>query len=158
MRLKGVSNGDVVFTIRSGDGYHEMTQTVSVSFDVPNENAVFSNVELIGGGLGGVVFICVLLLFLRRTPNDDESILELEDTIQSLNGPPTSGPPVSGPPASGAVKEQQMPPEHHELETTPKEIIPVQSQPPTIPETGLPPGWSEEQWAYYGQQYLDGTL
>ncbi|MBQ70957.1 MAG: hypothetical protein CMA65_05665 [Euryarchaeota archaeon] len=158
LRLKGVSNGDVVFTIRSGDGYHEMTQTVSVSFDVPDEDAVFSNVELIGGGLGGVVFICVLLLFLRRTPNDDESILELEDTIQSLNGPPTSGPPVSGPPASGAVVEQQMAPEHHELETTPKEITPVQSQPPTIPETGLPPGWSEEQWAYYGQQYLDGTL
>lgn len=29
---------------------------------------------------------------------------------------------------------------------------------PAVPETGLPAGWTEEQWAYYGQQYLDGTL
>ena len=29
---------------------------------------------------------------------------------------------------------------------------------PQLPEDGLPPGWTEEQWAYYGQQYLDGTL
>ena len=29
---------------------------------------------------------------------------------------------------------------------------------PALPESGLPAGWTEEQWAYYGQQYLDGTL
>ena len=26
---------------------------------------------------------------------------------------------------------------------------------PPIPETGLPQGWTIEQWKYYGQQYLD---
>ena len=26
---------------------------------------------------------------------------------------------------------------------------------PPIPETGLPQGWTVEQWKYYGQQYLD---
>ncbi|MEC7602342.1 MAG: hypothetical protein VYB83_05990, partial [Candidatus Thermoplasmatota archaeon] len=31
---------------------------------------------------------------------------------------------------------------------------PVQQGPP-LPVTGLPPGWTMEQWAYYGQQYLD---
>ena len=25
---------------------------------------------------------------------------------------------------------------------------------PPIPEEGLPPGWTEEQWKYYGHQYL----
>ena len=29
---------------------------------------------------------------------------------------------------------------------------------PPLPPGGLPAGWSAEQWAYYGQQYLDGTL
>ena len=31
---------------------------------------------------------------------------------------------------------------------------PVQQGPP-LPSGGLPPGWTMEQWAYYGQQYLD---
>jgi hypothetical protein len=26
---------------------------------------------------------------------------------------------------------------------------------PQLPEDGLPPGWTSEQWQYYGQQYLD---
>jgi len=28
---------------------------------------------------------------------------------------------------------------------------------PQIPEDGLPPGWTEEQWKYYGQQWLDAV-
>ena len=31
---------------------------------------------------------------------------------------------------------------------------PIQQGPP-LPAGGLPPGWTMEQWAYYGQQYLD---
>jgi LPXTG-motif cell wall-anchored protein len=26
---------------------------------------------------------------------------------------------------------------------------------PQIPEDGLPPGWTEEQWQHYGHQYLE---
>jgi hypothetical protein len=29
---------------------------------------------------------------------------------------------------------------------------------PPLPPGGLPEGWTVEQWSYYGQQYLDGTL
>ncbi len=29
---------------------------------------------------------------------------------------------------------------------------------PPLPPGGLPAGWTAEQWSYYGQQYLDGTL
>ena len=31
---------------------------------------------------------------------------------------------------------------------------PVTSQSPPLPATGLPAGWTMEQWAYYGEQYL----
>jgi len=33
----------------------------------------------------------------------------------------------------------------------------VESGPP-IPDEGLPPGWTEEQWKYYGQQWLDAAV
>ena len=26
---------------------------------------------------------------------------------------------------------------------------------PALPEGGLPPGWTTEQWGHYGQQYLE---
>ena len=39
--------------------------------------------------------------------------------------------------------------------TQPAYVAPIQPQGPPLPATGLPPGWSMEQWAYYGQQYLD---
>jgi hypothetical protein len=26
---------------------------------------------------------------------------------------------------------------------------------PSLPDSGLPDGWSMEQWQHYGQQYLD---
>jgi hypothetical protein len=26
---------------------------------------------------------------------------------------------------------------------------------PPMPASGLPAGWSQDQWTYYGQQYLD---
>ena len=29
--------------------------------------------------------------------------------------------------------------------------------PAPIPEEGLPPGWTEEQWAWYGHEFLAGT-
>jgi len=32
---------------------------------------------------------------------------------------------------------------------------PTVSQGPPLPESGLPEGWTMEQWEYYGQQYLD---
>jgi hypothetical protein len=30
-------------------------------------------------------------------------------------------------------------------------------QSPALPATGLPPGWTMEQWDYYGQQWLDAN-
>ena len=29
---------------------------------------------------------------------------------------------------------------------------------PPLPPTGLPAGWTMEQWRHYGQNYLDGKL
>ena len=34
---------------------------------------------------------------------------------------------------------------------------PVQKGPPPIPAEGLPTGWTQEQWNYYGQEWLDNN-
>ena len=37
---------------------------------------------------------------------------------------------------------------------------PSEQTPPSVaplPEDGLPPGWTEEQWQWYGHEYLAGT-
>ena len=38
-------------------------------------------------------------------------------------------------------------------QTVPSTTIPA--TPPPLPATGLPPGWSMEQWNAYGQMWLD---
>ena len=43
-----------------------------------------------------------------------------------------------------------------ELFQAPAPIVPqAPSAGPPLPATGLPVGWTMEQWVYYGQQYLD---
>jgi len=36
--------------------------------------------------------------------------------------------------------------------------IPAPLSGPPLPATGLPPGWTMEQWEFYGQEYLDGGM
>lgn len=46
-----------------------------------------------------------------------------------------------------------------EIFQAPAPVIPqAPAAGPPLPATGLPPGWSMEQWVYYGQQYLDDKL
>ena len=59
---------------------------------------------------------------------------------------PMSGPPISGPPISTSIAHEQ---------TIPQAQNNHDNNIPPIPETGLPSGWTMEQWQYYGQQYLD---
>lgn len=43
-----------------------------------------------------------------------------------------------------------------EIFQAPPPVVPQQQYAgPPLPATGLPAGWTMEQWAYYGQQYLD---
>ncbi|MEC7255290.1 MAG: hypothetical protein VXV76_01620, partial [Candidatus Thermoplasmatota archaeon] len=59
---------------------------------------------------------------------------------------PMSGPPISGPPISTSITEEQTIPQTQNIHD---------NNIPPIPETGLPVGWTMEQWQHYGQQYLD---
>ena len=79
----------------------------------------------------------------------------LTSTYQSVISAPTV---PSGPPASVPAS---MPPQSPELEVTPKSVPEINNQPPVaassgppLPDSGLPEGWTMEQWNAYGEMWL----
>lgn len=93
----------------------------------------------------GVLILAALLgvLFTRRggsveQPKWDESTLPSADTVaNSMYGG-----------AQDIFQQPVAPP-------MPAIPAPVAHAGPPLPATGLPEGWTMDQWAYYGQQYLD---
>ncbi len=93
----------------------------------------------------GVLILAALLgvLFTRRggsmEPQKwDEATLPSSDSVaNSMYG------------GAQAIFQQPLAP------PMPAMPAPVMHAGPPLPATGLPEGWTMEQWAYYGQQYLD---
>ncbi len=159
LRLSGSTSGDVTFTLRSADGYHEFTTTLTLEYEALEEEELFSTAEILIGGSGGLVFIVGLLFLIRgrRTGDDFSEQFYEEKEVVAISGPPVNVPPVNGPPVTN-VEPTSMTETVQQVE--PQTFIPPSTQlaAPPIPDSGLPPGWTDEQWSYYGQQYLDGTL
>lgn len=113
---------------------------MTIAFSSPPSEEGYSSVVLAGGGIGIVLIIACLMFFLRPR-------VTKEDVFDEVMAEATmAGPPVSQP--TQALEANEPVPDETQTHTAG----------PPLPAEGLPPGWSEEQWAYYGQQYLDGTL
>ncbi len=147
LRMSGPRSGTITVTASTVDGFIRDSHSVDVKFSEPVNDESFSSTVLVGGGLTGLLFLGAVLVLLRRRPSppDDEPIQLIQ----------------AGPPVSTVQTEQQAPalddqPNSNEPERA--EQTPPPNAGPPVPAGGLPPGWSEEQWQYYGQQYLDGTL
>jgi hypothetical protein len=154
LRLSGTLKGDVSFTLSSIDGHHTFTESIALEYESTDEEQLFSNTQLIAGGSGGLIFIVALLFILRRRGEEFGLSEEFEGEKEVV---PIKGPPINGPPASEIQQTAQS--DHSaELNHQSSDESTVQHSPPPVPDSGLPQGWSEEQWSYYGQQYLDGTL
>jgi hypothetical protein len=73
--------------------------------------------------------------------------------------PPAGMPPLGMPPRG--VTPAGMPPIVPQKtipklpNPTPRPVSPSTPIPPPLPATGLPPGWSMEQWNAYGQMWLE---
>tara|TARA_B110000444_G_C18851896_1_gene606468 strand:- start:11159 stop:14611 length:3453 start_codon:yes stop_codon:yes gene_type:complete len=111
------------------------------------------------GIIGSVVLIGVLLT-LMITRRRGKSAVEHDawnDTGWSPNMVPAHDS-VANSMYGGAQNLFQQPvaiaPVHQPAAPAPAQQIAG----PPLPPGGLPAGWTAEQWAYYGQQYLDGTL
>ncbi|MCH1460961.1 MAG: hypothetical protein L7U25_01220, partial [Candidatus Poseidonia sp.] len=155
LNLNGPLEGEVKFTVKTDDGQLESTQVVALTFEQPPEDDSFGSFVMVGGSIGAFAFVALLVFMLRGNRGEDESEFLDEHEYHKEVAP------IAGPPTSDRVQKTEPAIEHTSVEqsmntqTEPVEVI--QAGPP-IPASGLPAGWTEEQWTYYGQQYLDGTL
>ena len=118
--------------------------------------------------VGGVLFLALGVGLLMRR-NDGEKVfdngpvwqdgaLPIHDTVaNSMYG---GAAPLFQQQMPQPVVQQQMPLPYIQPMPVAQPIpqpMPVPQVPagPPLPVTGLPAGWTMEQWQYYGQQYLD---
>ena len=126
----------------------ETNDDTSSSFDFAGAATWFAFIVVIVGG------ILVTIRIIKNTGEEEDKYAgwgeegyldSIESTYQSV----ISAPNVSSIPPSGAIPNA-IPPE------APAPVQPqaVPSGPP-LPETGLPEGWSMDQWNAYGYQWLE---
>ena len=150
-RIGGDSNGEVTVTIESIDGVLSWSDSRTFQFRITEDDGFNLNTEVIASSIAGVLFIALLLtLLLRKRRGTEKEYLhfnqEEREESEALDQPITNGPPTSssGPPVTNFNQHEKIPESN---ESNPSG--------PQLPAEGLPPGWTSEQWQYYGQQYLD---
>ena len=164
---------DIVLTVFDDDGEFQTTMISIQVAELPPEG-VFESIEAAIGptmtyGLIGIIAIIVILaLFMVITKPRSQDIpyeTKFDDAVFGLatqgslpafqqtqpQAPITNTAFDQGLPAAMPQPAQQYQPQ--------PAVVPqaaVQPGPP-IPASGLPPGWTMEQWGYYGQQWLDAN-
>jgi len=175
-RLSGSLEGQIEITVSSQDGTLSWQDKQSIYFQSQIDDSFSVGTDLMAaGGLAMLVFIALIGVLIRKRSSeieiDEEAVEEKKEVVNSpIKGPPitqVSGPPVSQqptptPPQTNTTDQPTNAPSGPpsiESFSTPEEVQPVeQVLAPPVPESGLPVGWSEQQWQHYGQQYLDRTL
>ena len=136
-RLKGTLDGELIVSMETLDQTISSSSTQMITFSDTEDDDSFMNVEMnaptmITGGIALIMLMLISLIIRRKSIPFDEEFNEIQ------------GPPITnGPPVSQTNTPMQQPVIEHETSS------------PTIPDSGLPEGWSMEQWQHYGQQYLD---
>lgn len=98
-----------------------------------------------------VVLVLVLASFLavtRRSPSEDL----LESTGSSKMWDSATLPTYESPTETPAFEQPAQP--SQPVAQPSYEQTPQANQGPPLPASGLPQGWTMEQWSYYGEQYL----
>ena len=145
-RLGGDISGTVNVKVESLDGELAWSEKRDFFFTQSPTDGFSMNIELIASSFALVLFLSILLTLLvikRKRRTVDYSVEEnTQDTVvghqETVSGPPISATPVhkSEPASSDNTQEISF------------------QNPPELPASGLPPGWTIEQWNYYGHQYL----
>ena len=102
---------------------------------------------VIMGLIGLVIMLASFLLITRRGP------AEILETPSNKAWDSTPLPSYS---AAEMPAYEQSPQASAVVQAPAQAVVeqPVANQGPPLPATGLPAGWTMEQWAYYGEQYL----
>jgi len=173
-RLSGILEGQIEITVYSQDEDLTWQDKQSIYFQPQNDETFALSIELaVAGGLAFFVFVALIAVLIKKRSSEDDETVYIEEKeevpIVASSGPPISqisGPPVSQNTAtivatvSDTDQPDNAPTGPPQMEVAIDEQVmqsPAQITGPPLPETGLPAGWSMEQWNHYGQQYLDGT-
>ena len=148
--------------------------------------SINDNIGSVGTGVLMVLFALVIglfafLMFTRKSATIGDDKYQSFDGFSSGAMPPTSQPNDNLFEQATAVPEAQFSTQQTQPATEIASTAPVNeyspysaeashvqqpsaiSQPaqlnqgPALPATGLPDGWTQEQWNYYGQQWLDAN-
>ena len=107
---------------------------------------LWSGFLLVIGVLGFITF--KIITTVEKDDDLDDWDDMYEDSLTATYGAVAAAPTVPmAPPPSVEPPAAEAPP-----------APAVASGAPPIPAEGLPPGWTEEQWEHYGQNYLDGKM
>jgi len=120
----------VNLTVTDDDG-KSSTATVQIEVKAKPTESLFGlqNSSAIGYGMGFVIIILLAVLALRRRGNSDDYSKSETGMWDSMIQPQVEAPVTPPQPSSFGGG-------------------------PQVPAMGLPPGWTMEQWQYYGDQYL----
>ena len=150
--LDGVDSGNVVFNIQNEDGTLEWEESIMYKFKRNSEDSFSLSTNMIAGSIAGLLAIAIITVLVIRTRNNN--FQEEDVTIENSETTRISGPPVSGPPVSIQPNTNEKITNNSEMKSGSNQGQMTNFGPP-IPQTGLPEGWTQEQWNYYGQKYLD---
>ena len=167
---------DIVLTVIDDDGEFQTT-TITIKVAELPPDGVFESIEsAIGTTMTYTVFsilIIVALLggfMLITKPRASDQVYEtkFDDAVFGIGGtghiPAFQQPQQNQLPALPALPA--LPQQQTQMEPTPSLNAEVLQQPvvmqqtsstPPIPATGLPQGWTMEQWNYYGHQWLEAN-
>ncbi len=142
-------------TVTDDNGeFHQSDITVVVA-PAPVEGIVESISQAIGGPMTAIIALLAIVIvglvaFLLFTRQGTQANVDLGMFEQSS----FAAPPSSAPAATTSLSE----PIPAASSASVVEMPPMDAQPPNtgppIPATGLPQGWTMEQWNYYGEQWL----
>ena len=144
-----IYEGGISVDIYDSDNLLIYNDEVQYFFAIPVKDSTSFSAATIGSFIvvGLIIAISIsIILIKRRRVNEDDDI----DIIKPVSGPPISGPPISIANNNQIQSNNQVTTQNTDISQNSDGQIS-----PPIPETGLPQGWTVEQWKYYGQQYLD---
>lgn len=139
IRQGGNLDSEVIISVENHPNFQGDVFTNRLIFESNNKESLSFTSPMVTIPTFSLLIIVTIVIYLKL--GKARSLLD-EEISESK---PVNGPPISGPPISQTISDAS------ELDTT---IAEVSSSPP-IPDGGIPPGWTIEQWQYYGHQYLE---
>ncbi|MDG1542257.1 MAG: hypothetical protein P8Q39_05395, partial [Candidatus Thalassarchaeaceae archaeon] len=104
--------------------------------------------------IAGLIGVSTLMIMRRKSDDSSQALGQLMTAPPPPMGAFEAPPPpmLATPPPPMATAPPPV------VEAPPAPVPePVQQGPPPIPAEGLPAGWTQEQWNYYGQEWLDNN-